>query len=504
MEEKSQLKIGIVLSYVATAINSIITLGFTPIVIHLLGKSEYGLYNISNSVVSYLGLLSFGFSNAFIRFYSRAKQKGDEEEVARVNGIFMLVFCVIAVIAVIAGGIVVANLELIFGAKLSSAEIQRSKFLIAILIFNIALTFPSYVFEANVMANERYLFQKIIYILKIGLNPFIALPLILQGYGSFGLVWATLLMTVVNLVANIWYCKRKLKMRFCFRGLDFGIFKEIATFSSFIFLNMLVDQINWNLDQLILGARKGSENVAVYAAGSQMNTCYLAVASTVSSVYIPRVHKMVLEGKKKEISDLFIAIGRVQFMILGTVITGFILFGEFFMVHIFAGAGYENSYYVALWLMAPATIPYMQLLGVEIQRARNQHKFRSIVYAALALINGIVSFLVCPIWGEVGCAAVTGLSVFVGPGLIMNWYNGKYVELNIKKFWQQIMSIVPAFIVAFAVGAIIREIVPIESLEIFLAEGIAFVILVALALWLMAFNKVEKNGILQMLPWRRR
>lgn len=323
MEGKSQIKIGIILSYVATGVNSVITLAFTPFVLRILGKSEYGLYTISNSVVSYLGLLNFGFSNAFIRFYTRAKAEKDEDEVARVNGIFMIFFVVIAVLAIIAGSVVVLNLDNIFEEKFSDSEFDRLKVLISILVVNIAISFPAYVFEANVMANERYLFQKIIYIVKIGLNPFVALPLILKGYGSYGMVFATIIMTLVNLVANIWYCKTKLKIRFLFTRLDFGIVKEVTSFSSYIFLNIIVDQINWNLDQLIIAVVKGTEAVAVYAVGSQLNTCYLAIASTVSSVYIPRIHNIVLKGKNRDMSNLFIAVGRIQCIILGTVLGGF-------------------------------------------------------------------------------------------------------------------------------------------------------------------------------------
>lgn len=497
--KKDQIKIGIILSYVATAINSVITLAFTPVVIRLLGKSEYGLYNISNSVVSYLGLLSFGFSSSFIRFYSRAKQSKDEDEIARVNGMFMIVFCIIAILALIAGGFVVENIEVVFGESLSVEEITRSRILIGILVVNIAITFPAYVFEANVMANERYLFQKIIRIIRIGVNPFIALPLMLLGYGSYGLVLATLTMTIVDLVANIWYCKKYLHIRFLFRNLNISIFKEIAVFSSYIFLNMLVDQINWNLDQLILGAKKGTSNVAVYSVGSQLNTCYLAIASTVSSVYIPRIHKLVLQGKEREISDLFVAIGRIQFMILGTILGGFVVLGRYFILNIFAGEGYSNSWVVALWLMAPATIPYMQLLGVEIQRAKNQHKFRSIVYAALAVVNGCVSYLICPKWGEVGCAAVTGISMLIGPGLIMNWYNSKYIGLDIRRFWREILSIVPAFVILMFISMVISWIVPISNFVTFIVEGCVFVLLAGILLWKMAFNENEKQGIRGMI-----
>ena len=58
----SQLKIGVILSYISTALSFIINLTYTPIMIRLLGQSEYGLYTLVGSFVSYLSLFSLGFT----------------------------------------------------------------------------------------------------------------------------------------------------------------------------------------------------------------------------------------------------------------------------------------------------------------------------------------------------------------------------------------------------------------------------------------------------------
>ena len=70
-EIKKQLKAGIVLSYISTAITIVIQLVYMPIMIRLLGKSEYGLYSLVSSVVSYLSLFSLGFTGAYLRFFAR-------------------------------------------------------------------------------------------------------------------------------------------------------------------------------------------------------------------------------------------------------------------------------------------------------------------------------------------------------------------------------------------------------------------------------------------------
>ena len=75
---KNQLKAGVVLSYVSECVKIITNLIYTPIMLRLLGKSEYGLYQLVHSVVSYLSLLSLGFTASYVRFYSRFKAENCE------------------------------------------------------------------------------------------------------------------------------------------------------------------------------------------------------------------------------------------------------------------------------------------------------------------------------------------------------------------------------------------------------------------------------------------
>jgi len=71
-----------------------ISLAYTPIMLRLLGQRQYGLYNLVASVVSYLGILNFGFISAYMRYYSRYKVKDEQENIARLNGMFVIIFTV--------------------------------------------------------------------------------------------------------------------------------------------------------------------------------------------------------------------------------------------------------------------------------------------------------------------------------------------------------------------------------------------------------------------------
>ena len=109
-----QKKSGIIISYISEGVKVLTNLLYTPIMLRLLGDSEYGLYQLVNSVVSYLGLLSFGFASAYMRFYSRSKAKNDECEIAKLNGMFLTIFNIIAVVCLLCGAVMVFNIETIF------------------------------------------------------------------------------------------------------------------------------------------------------------------------------------------------------------------------------------------------------------------------------------------------------------------------------------------------------------------------------------------------------
>ena len=87
MEKKlSQLKSGVILSYINLVLGCIIPMIYTPIMLRLLGKSEYGLYSIANSVISYLSVLNFGLGSTIIRYISKYRalnQKEEEEKDAK-------------------------------------------------------------------------------------------------------------------------------------------------------------------------------------------------------------------------------------------------------------------------------------------------------------------------------------------------------------------------------------------------------------------------------------
>ena len=502
--KKNQLKAGVILSYVSEFVKIATNLIYTPIMLRLLGKSEYGLYQLVYSVVSYLSLLSLGFGSAYIRYYSKYKAENDEDGVARLNGMFMTIFCTIATICLLCGFCMVYNIKSIFASGLTDAEYGRARILMILMVINLTLTFPATVFNCNVTAHEKFIFQKTIIILQNILNPFLCLPLLIMGVGSVGMVLVTTGLTIGKLLINSWYCFKKLHIRFLFKGFKLSLLKEMFTFTFFIFLNQIINQINWSVDKFLLGRLAGTTAVAVYGVGGTINTMYLQASLSISNVFTPRVHRIVANNQRDaELTSLFTRVGRLQFMLLSLVLTGFVFLGQPFITF-WAGEGYSEAYLVALLLITPCTVPLIQNIGIEIQRAKNKHKARSVVYAAIAIGNVLVSIPLIKYYGPVGAALGTAIALILGNTFFMNWYYHNRLDIDVIYFWKNIFSFLPSFIAPTILGIIIMRYIPVTSFTKVFILAVAYTVVYVISFWTLGMNDSEKDLLRNILKKLRK
>ena len=494
----NQRKAGVILSYAGEFVKIIVSLVYTPIMLRLLGQSEYGLYQLVYSVVSYLSLLSLGFGSSYLRFYSRYKAQKDEDGVAKLNGMFLIIFCSISVICILCGIVMIRNIRSIFGTGLTDNEYETARVLMGLLIINLAMTFPNSLFNCSITAHEKFLFQKLLILLQNLFSPFLTLPLLIMGYGSIGMVSITTFLTFVLLLSNIFYCFHNLHIRFKFHGFQPGLLKEMWVFTFFIFLNQIIDQVNWSVDKFLLGRSAGTAAVAVYGVGGQINTLYLQFSTSISNVFVPKVNRIVAESDDNaQLTKLFTRVGRIQFIVLVLILSGFIFLGKPF-ISIWAGDGYDASYSVAVLLIVPVTIPLIQNLGIEIQRAKNMHKARSVIYMLIAIANVLISIPLIQIMGPIGAALGTAVSLIVGNVLFMNWYYQKRIGLDMMFFWKQILGFAPALAMPCIVGILLMKYASITNFVELGFYAIIYAGMYTMSMYFFGMNKDEKN--LVMVP----
>ena len=499
----NQLKIGSLLSYAQMFLGVIISLLYTPVMLKLLGQSEYGLYNTVSSTISMLSLLNLGLNSGYIRYYSRYKQDNDTESIWKLNGLFLIIFSIIALIALACGSFLTFNLNLVFADGLTLEEYRIARILMLLMTCNLAISFPMSVFSHIISANEKFVFLKIVSIIKTVISPLVTLPLLLMGFRSIAMVAITLLFSIITDIIYTYYVVKKLNNRFVFHDFEKGIFRSLFSYTTFIAINLIVDQLNWNVDKILLGRYKGTAVVATYSVGYMLYQYYMMFSTSISSVFTPRIHRIVQETKddavlrKEQLSSIFVKVGRIQFILLGLVSSGILFFGKEFITIYWAGTQYGDAYYVALLLVLPASIALIQNMGIEIQRAQNKHQFRSVVYLFMAVANLIMSIFLCQLYGAVGSAIGTAIALIVANGIIMNIYYHRHCNIDILMFWKEICRMSLGLLLPLVIGYLIRTRMDLSHVSSFIVAIMLYTVVYAISMWFLGMNEFEKQLILK-------
>lgn len=462
----NQLKAGVVLNYVVIFLNTIVGLLYTPYMLRMMGQSEYGLYSLVASVIAYLTVLDLGFGNAIVRYTAKFRAEKKTEEQYEMFGMFFLLYLVIGIVAFVIGLGLYFNVDTLFGNTMTAVELGRARIMMLLLVANLAFTFPMSIWGSIIQAYEDFVFQKSLNIIRIILNTVVMICLLHFGYKAVAMVVVQTIFNVLTLVVNFIYCRRKLNIHIYFRFKHFhwGFLKEVAIYSFWIFLNAIMDRVYWSTGQFVLGAMVGTAAVAVFAIAIQLEGMYMQFSTAISSVFLPKVTAMVATNRsRKEISDLFIRTGRIQYIVLAYILSGFIIFGRQF-IELWAGAGYSDAYIISLLFFIPLTVPLIQNLGITILQARNEMKFRSVLYIIIALVSLAMQIVMTRYFGGIGCAMGVSGALVVGQILIMNVYYRRRQDLDIKTFWKEIskMSIIPIVLI-FSSMQVIRHFFALDS-----------------------------------------
>ena len=500
MKKVNELKAGAILSYVNLAITCIIPLLYTPVMLRMLGQSEYGLYSLSNSVISYLSILNLGMGSAVMRYVTKARVEGGKEQVERVMSLFTAIYMILALLVVIVGMGLTFFADTWFAQGLTKSEIGRLRILMIIMSFSTAISFPVSVYSSVAVAFEKYIFRRLFDMVATIASPVLNLVVLFMGRGSIGMALVGLFIQSIYAPVFIGYCKRKLNLHTHFKNLPFNMLKDIWSFSAFVFLGTIVDMLYWATDKVLIGAMIGAKAVAVYNVGGVFTSMLQQMSAAISNVFTPRVTMMVVKNTtSEELTALLIRIGRLQYLIVSFILSGYIVFGRIF-IHFWSGDEYLNAYFVALLTMVPLAIPLIQNIAFNIILAQKKHQFRTIVYAVIAVINVVTTYMSIPRFGIIGAAVCTAVASLIGNGLVMNIYYYRVTKLNIPMFWKNIirMSAIPLLFVIVGT-TLVNEIIPIKGIMRFLCEVCIYSILYIIFTWFFTMNNYEKSLVSDLL-----
>lgn len=488
-----QIQIGGIISYIKLVCYAIFSIIYIPLIVKYLGQDDYGLYSLIFSIMNYFTIFDFGLSNAIIKFSTEYHLSGDREGQEKVYFIFLSLYIMIALTIVSIGFFTVPYFTKVFAKTISNIYANSFSYTIMICIVFIAFRVWSNIFIGIITSYNKHIFLQSVSLIVTISYSVTNIILLKNGYKLYSLIYSYIIINTVACIFYIIYVLFIMKIKFHFRKPDVLILKKIFDYSIFVFVMSIVEQFFWKIDQMLLGILSGAKSIAIYSIAAQFNEYYKLFSNSITNIMFPSLIRNDIENKNNEnITDLFLQISRVQFFIMGMILSGFVIFGKQFII-IWVGYDFYDSYLITLILMIVNFIPAIQSAGIGILQSKNKHKFRSKLFILLSILNILLSIPLAIRYGALGCALGTCVSIIIGDILIGNWYYKNVIGLQMKRYWNNLkrLFLILFFIIIFS--CVLNYYIIDYGLIFSLLKILIYILFYIIIMWNFALTKIEKN-----------
>ncbi|RYM93676.1 hypothetical protein PG2011B_1411 [Bifidobacterium animalis subsp. lactis] len=284
-----------------------------------------------------------------------------------------------------------------------------------------------------------------------------------------------------------------------FIHLEGSLFRAIIVFSFWIFLNQIFDLVNNNVPNFLLGALDSANAVAVFSIALQIRNIFFSMSATMSNVFVPQVNQIVAENDDNNIlTQLMTRVGRYQMIVFWYLFGGFIILGQFFVI-MWTGKENANAYWLVLIMVLPVMIPLTQNVGIEIQRAKNKHKIRSLIYILTAIIDIAITVIFIPRISYWAAAIGYVASILLGTGIFMNWYYHVHIGLDMIFFWKHQLPTVTLSGIVILLCIVGTRLIPVNSIVTFIGWGIVYSALFLFGAMKVSLSKDERTKIINTM-----
>lgn len=486
---QSQIKQGAILSYVAIFLNIAISFFYTPWMIRQIGVSDYGLYSLVGSFISYF-ILDLGLTQTVQRFVAKYRAEGDLEGVQNLIGLTTKIFLVIDAVIFLLLVVCYFFLADIF-TGLTPEEVERLKVLYCISGTFSVLSFMFKPVGGVIMAFELFTVTQWINMLnRVGAVVLVCIALFL-GADVYALVLINGAMALTASVLKYVVFRKKTGLNINWHYYDRGKTREVFSFSMWAFGNGLAQRMRLTLVPTVLGILSNSTQISVFSLGMTLEAMVFTLTAAINGLFLPRVSKLSVEHDVKGVQELMVRVGRVQMYLIMLIFTGFAVFGRQF-INLWVGPQFANSYYVLLCLIVCNLVTITQRIADDYIYAENKIKESSIRLFTGSLIGLVITCILAPRMGALGGGIGTGIGLLIYT-ISINVFYKRGLHIDVAAFFRDChLKIMPLLTVVFVAGLLVVSHLPLDSWMRLLLGIAAYTVVFAAVAWLFLFNGEEK------------
>jgi O-antigen/teichoic acid export membrane protein len=408
------------MNYVAQGVTAVAALVITPLLLHHLHRSLFGVWVLASSVVTYLQLFGAAFGGATTRLVAEDARHRPEAALRTLNTTFF-VLVPLGGLALVAGGVVAVFFPDI--VHVDRGLHTQVIIAVAVLAVSVAVALPCDTFGGALLGHQRFDLLAASNSLLIAATTAASIAIVLLGGGIVALAIATTVTSVVmHGVRYAMLARVQPGTRLSPSLVDRGQLRRAVHMSAwFLSLGVLTAIYNTLCDVLIVGIVAGVRAAAVYAVGSRLAKAAVQALDSLAQVFFPHASDTARNVSPGALAAIAVDGTRVT-LVGGTLAALVFVVLAAPGIHAWVGPGYDSSARVlAVLAVALALGSPFRALG-NIMTGAGDLRALTLVRAGEVAINLVTSVVLVLAIGPVGAAfgTLAGVVLFRLPvGLVV-------------------------------------------------------------------------------------
>jgi O-antigen/teichoic acid export membrane protein len=478
-------------------------LAITPIVVHALGTTAYGLWAFIGAVTVYLGLLDFGVGPSIIRFGAVQRGRRTPEETSELASAGLVLYGAIGLLSVAAGAGLAWLVPVL--VDLPDDLVWPARIAILLVVAGIAARFPLGLFGNLLVAQQRYDVVNLGNLLSVGLYAGLVVA-IFRGDGGIVLLSAlALAATVFRLAFPLAWLSRELpSLRIRRRLVTRARLRELISFSWNNFLIHIASKVVFSTDVIVVGVLLGPEAAAFYAIPAKLFQLAFQVGVAGTNLLFPAFAELEGAGETDRQRAFLLTGLRGGMCVMLLFALPLVLVPDLF-IRAWIGEGFGPSTWVMVLLGFTLLLhqPGQVLSQYLIARGQNRALAHAVLAAAGAnVVLSIVLAETVGLWGVALSTLVTDVAAMavLVPRLVLRAAGLSARELA----WALVRPVLTAVPLAVLLLVLVARLYDPDTLASLVPLGVAWVAAFAPIAWLLGLSARERSGLLRELARFRR
>lgn len=476
-------------------------LGFvlTPLMVHLMGDQDYGLWVTIFSLTGYFGLFDQGIRPSLVRYVSRDHALGDDQGLSRTLSSALALYGAVGVVTLIATLVVAFQFGHWF--HLTPEAEPQARIVLLLAGASVALGFPLGVFGAALSGLQRYDLANAI---GMGVSVLRALAFVVVlrlGYGLIGLAAASLVMNLLGHGLS-WVFARRIvpNVHLGARHVTRETLARIGAYSSIAFLGALASSIAFQTDSLVITAFLGAALVTPFALAAGLVENVRSLVHSATWVLSPTASELETKGESGKLHQMMIAGSMYSVLLSWPVLMALVIFGSN-LLHTWVDAKHASAAHLITILAIPTLLSLPQSGTSALLFGISRHKGVVVLSVLNALLNLGLSLLWVRSYGLTGVALGTAIPLGLVGGIATMVYGCHALRLPIGRYLLEGMVRPGLVSLAFLVPAVVVQWLfhPIGWLALGLAVGGCWLPF-AWAAWRFGLSDTERLRWSHMVP----